>query len=184
MREQEFEVNYRRIGSCCSHLVYFRPLLYSLFIFIEFRNYFCSTICMSMINLMNVCCLSSSGKYFMHLHVENKFNNTKENYTEMREEWVNRCNDFSLRHEKHRELGRDKSIKSSVEVTIRLLFGVFWGCFLFFCLFFCLFSVFGFFLLSVAPSKHVTNSEPQSDFPYYSLKTSFTQSRGHRLSII
>ena len=138
MREQEFEVNYRRTGSCCSHLVYFRPLLYSLFIFIEFRNYFCSTICMSMINLMNVCCLSSSGKYFMHLHVENKFNNTKENYTEMREEWVNRCNDFSLRHEKHRELGRDKSIKSSVEVTIRLLFGVFcwffWGVFCF-CLF-------------------------------------------------
>jgi hypothetical protein len=123
---------------------------------------------------MFVVCLSSSGKYFMHLHVENKFNNTKENYTEMREEWVNRCNDFSLRHEKHRELGRDKSIKSSVEVFFVL----------FFCLFFCLFSVFGFFLLSVAPSKHVTNNAPQSDFPYYSLKTSFTQSRGHRLSVI
>jgi hypothetical protein len=71
---------------------------------------------------MFVVCLSSSGKYFMHLHVENKFNNTKENYTEMREEWVNRCNDFSLRHEKHRELGRDKSIKSSVEVFFVLFF--------------------------------------------------------------
>ena len=146
MREQEFEVNYRRTGSCCSHWVYFRPFLYSLFIFIKFRNCFCSTIGMSMINLMNVCCLSSSGKYFMHLHVENKFNNTKENYTEMREEWVNRCNDFSLRHEKHRELGRDKSIKSSVEVTIRLLFGVFFG---FLGVFFVLFFVFLFVFLFV-----------------------------------
>jgi hypothetical protein len=33
-----------------------------------------------------VCCLISSRKYIMHIHVENKFNNIK-NYTEIREEW-------------------------------------------------------------------------------------------------
>jgi len=33
-----------------------------------------------------VCCLISSRKYIMHIHVENKFNNIKNN-TEIREEW-------------------------------------------------------------------------------------------------
>jgi len=36
--------------------------------------------------------LKYSGKYFIHIDDENKLNNT--NYTEMRETWDNRANDF------------------------------------------------------------------------------------------